>query len=193
MKQRKVLLVLGTTGYGKSFFVKKQIENVSRCVIFDPRCEYSGGLVFFSFQELAVYAYAHLSDSEYRYILRFNGEDWMREYENAARLVWIMEDTTLVLEESELFLSSFEKDPYNPINFLISQGRHHSISIIAISRRPSELSIKLRSVMDTVISFRQTEPRDLAYCTAYGFDAEKLPQLERGHYEIVGSPETISS
>jgi hypothetical protein len=183
VKRRSVLLVLGSTGSGKSYYVKSLLESIGKLFIFDPRHEYTGGIVFEDFQELCDYAYEHIEDESFRYICRFVKPE---DYENAARLIWILRDGTLLLEESELFLSSFDRDAEHPINFLVSQGRHRSISIIAISRRPSELSIKLRAVVDCVVSFKQTEPNDLRYCQIWGFDIEKLPTLQRGEYESIG-------
>lgn len=184
MKRRKVLLVLGKTGSGKSYYVKSLLEGISRLIIFDPRHEYTGGMVFEDFYTFRDYVADHIEEEEFRYICRFMDDE---EYNYAAELVWIIGDCTLVLEESELFLSSFDRDPKLPINFLVSQGRHHSVGIIAISRRPSELSIKLRSVVDVWVSFNQTEPKDLSYCEYMGLNVERIPILKVGEYETTDS------
>ena len=186
MKRRDVLLVLGKTGSGKSHLVKDIVSRLGKVIVFDPREEYHLGVVFTDANELIDFVLDHWNAHAFVYVCRFGP---IGEYRRAAELAFILGDCTVVMEEAELFLSSYDRDSTDPLNIIISQGRHKSVSVIAISRRPTEIPVRLRSDVDQTITFEMREPGCVDYLLEWGFDLEELEALtkERHNYAIVGS------
>ena len=174
---------MGKTGTGKTTLAKKLIEKKERLLIFDPLQEYSGS-IFSTFESLCDYfldSSRQVERKKFRVVCRFETDI---EPEFLFRLAWELRDVTILVEEASLFLS-----PRTPTFFhnLINQGRHRNVSIIAVVRRAPELSIQFRAMCTSVITFEQTEPRDLDHLENLGFEFndEKFDQFE---YKIWGEP-----
>lgn len=183
--KRQVILILGKQGSGKSTLAKKIIRRYSRVIVFDPLSEYHGGLVVRNFDEFA--SYFLVARKDFFVVCRFQEDSEALvslSYEMAAKAVWELSDCLLVLEESEQFLDSQNRESF--INYLISFGRHRKISLLGIGRRPTELAIKLRAQFTSIISFQQTEPNDLRYMEAIGFEDSELTGLEEYKYATHG-------
>ena len=183
MQQRKVFLIWGKVGSGKTTLAKKILDQFSRVVIFDTLHEYHGTIVttFPDFLDLA----QERHDAEFRIICRYMSNV---EYEYTAKAVRVLGNCLVVLEEVEAYLSSYEKDTENPINWLISFGRHVNVSILGIGRTVTEIPKKLRAQFTSITTFVQTEPADLAYLEAQGFDPDDVSSLEQFDYITVGEP-----
>ena len=189
--QRQVILILGKTGSGKSTLAKRLIRKFPRIVVFDPLDEYPGDFICESVEDFAETVEREAESEKFVIVCRFKSDSVsvhavMLQYETAARIVKEVGDLLLVLEEAEMFIDSYDSD--SAINYLISFGRHKGISILGIGRRPTELAVKLRAQSTTFITFQQSEPRDLQYMTALGFDAEEVEALERFHFLMEGEP-----
>lgn len=183
-----MILLLGKTGSGKSTLAKKLLDRFPRRVAFDPLCEYRQGVIYTDLETFAEHIKPFAdNDRSCEFVCRFQADTLERTeamYHTAARILWEVKNVCLLLEEAEQYLSSYDGD--NPINYLISFGRHRRISLIGIGRRPVELSIKLRAQCTTVVSFSQNEPRDIAYLSQWGFDAEELLKLEGHNFVYIG-------
>lgn len=184
MQRRKVVLIFGKTGSGKTTLAKSLMKAFTRVVIFDPLAEYPG-LVVSSFED---FCELHLEErEEFHVVCRFaSADDFDTEamYDYTARALWHIGNLLLLCEETELFLNSSNRSSY--INHLINFGRHKEISIIGVGRRPSDIAIKLRAQCTSVVSFTQNEPRDLQYLQAWGFDSEELVTLPEHTYSVLG-------
>lgn len=183
----KVILIYGKRGSGKSTLAKRIISHFKRVIVFDPLSEYAGDTIVNSL-ELFAETVTPLSDSDaFTIVCRFvheSLEETTLAYDYAARIVWDIGDILLVLEETEMFLDSFNKDSF--INYLISFGRHRNVSLVGIGRRPAEIAVKLRSQFTSVFSFTQSEPRDLYYFEQLGFDTAELSTLEQFEFSEIG-------
>jgi hypothetical protein len=185
--QRRAILILGKVGSGKSTLARRLIAPYDRVIVFDPLSEYHEGLVVESFEQFANY-FADAPESFF-VVCRFQGEnqeDVERMQEYALRATVKVGRLLLVLEECEMYFDSYNRSSY--ANYLVAQGRHHEISLLAIGRRPTEIPIKLRSQFTTVVSFRQTEPKDLAYLASWDFSEEELQALPPFKAVCVGEP-----
>jgi hypothetical protein len=70
------------------------------------------------------------------------------------------------------------------LEYLVNQGRHVQVSIIATSRRPQQIPREFSSQAHAFYVFRMSEPRDLAYVSEYLGDstAARLPGLAQFTY-----------
>jgi chromosomal replication initiation ATPase DnaA len=174
-KTRKIFLIFGKTGTGKSFLANNLISDFSRTIIVDPKHEYKNGLIFYTFEVLANYIIDNkfLNDinKEFNFICRFNLES---EIESLFELCEIVENVCLLIDEIEFYIDSRNKSTY--LNNLINYGRHHNISLIGIARRPAEMSTTLKSQVDKIFSFQMSLPNDVKYMENLGLtDVDKLP------------------
>lgn len=183
MQQRKVFLIWGKVGSGKTTLGKKILARFPRVVIFDTLHEYHGTIVktFPDFLDLA----QAMHDKPFTIICRYMSN---LEYEYTAKAIRELGNCLVVLEEVEAYLSSYEKDTDNPINWLISFGRHVNVSILGIGRTVTEIPKKLRAQFTSITTFVQTEPSDLAYLELQGFDPEEVSTLDKFAYITVGEP-----
>lgn len=189
MQKRKVILILGTTGSGKSTLTRTLIQRSTRKITLDPLAEYSG-TVFYNFLDLYNYIKEkNLRDSgSMNIVYRSTNE---ADNEMIFSLSRTMTNFLLVVEEAEIYL-----DPRNlneDFSWLINYGRHNNISLLCIARRVPEINIGFRAMMTSIISFRQVEPRDLGYLEDYGIEPDEVSTLPDHEYIIHGVDTTIEA
>lgn len=173
----KIVLILGRKGSGKSTLARSIVARLSRVVVFDPheeypllRCRSIGALV--SFMEDA-----H-ARSTFRVACTFSDMD---DYETAIDLVREVGNMWIVLEELNYFVDCWSRD--KPYLDLIRFGRHDRVSILMVAQRAAEIPKLFTSQSDAIVSFNQSEPRDLAYLASVGHvgseGAERIAALPR--------------
>jgi hypothetical protein len=92
--------------------------------------------------------------------------------------IWLIGRCTLVIEEVDMYCSA--QKPLPALDRLLRYGRHRDISVIAISRRPADVPRLLTAQADEVVTFQQTEPRDLAWIRARS-GQEQMQQVQNLH------------
>ena len=110
-RRRKIIVVCGKTGYGKSYFTKQQLlPLIDRFVILDTMGEYEDGIdvdnsSFIVFKEIDSYRQHmidHCEDTTLEVCVQF---DNVEEYEYAFDVANAAENTTVVIEEISTFMS----------------------------------------------------------------------------------------
>lgn len=177
--QRRVIVIFGQTGSGKTTLAKKIIERHRRVVIFDSQEEYEGFTVS-SFDEFRDYL-TDMYREDFTIVCRYRHEI---DYQLTSEALPFIGNVLLVLEEAELYLTSWDRSNY--LFPLISFGRHQRISLLAIGRRPSEIAAKLRSQCTSIFTFVQKEPRDLDFLAGWDFDPDAVRTLPRFEFATVG-------
>lgn len=183
LKQRKIALVVGKTGYGKSRLVKKAIRRIDRLVIFDVMDEYD---VLEDIQRI---------DSVQGFIdvLKEAGKQGsifvrvvLKEqelYERCFAACNIVGNMTIVIEEISNFSSSHSLSP--TLEQLVRFGRHVDISLIGISQRFADIGLLLRNNFDVLITFNLSAPNDIKYLAEIPFIGDvayDIPNLPRDDY-----------
>lgn len=179
MKKRKVILIFGRTGSGKSFLTKKIIEKLNRVVVIDTMYEYNDGMIFYNLKTL-IEEFINNKPETFKYICRFDNDN---DIELLFKFCWYVKNLVLVLEESELYISPFQKQ--SEFLKLIRYGRHKAISIIAIARRVVELSNDVKANANIIITFKQILNKDLEYLGNLGFNKETVMNLKTYEYSKV--------
>jgi DNA helicase HerA-like ATPase len=180
-KTRRVVLIFGRTGSGKTYLARQIAQREKRIVILDPMHQFSG-TVFTSFDAFAAYIEPRLDTAfDFRIVCRFRDDVDIEYFFILARQI---QGYTLCIDEAEIFLEprSMNEDFLQIIRY----GRHNEISLIAVARRVPELSVDLRAQADSLITFNQTLPGDLKNLEAYGFDPEAIRALGKYKYVVVG-------
>lgn len=180
---RKVILILGRTGEGKTTLAKKIRSKFSKVITFDPLSEYDG-IIFTDFESFSSYVMSLIPDwgnSKFNITCRFTSDI---DVESGLEFTRSLTDTLLVIEETEIYLN-----PRNPNRSLIEHiryGRHYNISLLCVARRSMEFNIDLRSQYSSIYTFRQSEERDLEVLKQYEFNETEIRNLQPHSYIFIG-------
>lgn len=176
-QQRQVDLILGKTGSGKTTYARHLIASRSRVIIADADFREYPATTFQTFESLSDYLEKHAGAGQFFRVAYTPYED---EYPLMCDLARLVGNCTLVLEEADRF-----PDPRSCIEYqeIITRGRHHRVSIMALGLYPALLPAMLRRQASKIISFRQHEPADIDWLAAVmGETAKQLPALGDHQY-----------
>jgi len=183
-RNNTIVLIIGRKGSGKSTLARVMVPKLgNRIIILDPLHEYSGGVICHSFDQFRrsikslydSYEIRYYSDPTndnrpldyskipFRYVLRFDNDS---DYDKAVGLTRNLGHCWIVIEEITHFVSTYHKSE----NFdrIIRYARHTNVSVLMISQRCAEIPRLYTSQADSVISFKQSEPRDIEYLSKVG-------------------------
>jgi hypothetical protein len=192
--------IFGKRGSGKSYLARREIRNLAtnpaNIIIYDPMpsgeyrelCGEKWG--FALARNLAdltsIWNEQVRAKKNLRLIFWPDGTDspdgdFLSTFETLARLVKVKtRGTIFVIEEADLFCSANYISP--SLRWIVNYGRHAGQSIIAISRRHAAISRELTSQADRVLTFKQSEPRDIAILEELGFPASRVRNLKLYDY-----------
>jgi len=177
-------VITGKRGYGKTTKAKEIIkriksEKTKALVVLDPLNEYSGDFIFTDLDMFLAYMYDDGIEKGKSYVAKFRRK---HELDEIITVLSSMHDFFLVIEEANILTSpNYIQDDFSDI---VSMGRHFNANYMAICRRPAEISRLLTSQAHVIISFRQTELRDIKNLEERGFDATNLTTLDVGDYIV---------
>lgn len=177
-----ICVVFGRKGSGKTTLLRRANTHLDRVIVLDPLCEYSSGVVIGDSASLASYLREN-HDKKFRVIFRADSDE---EYEQAFLCASNMYTCTIIVEEIDMYCSPY--DIVAPLNQIIRYGRHKQISILGASRRAAEVSRHLTAQADCIVSFLQTEPRDIQYMKSKlsTEQTEELKNLGQYEYRVFG-------
>lgn len=104
------------------------------------------------------------------------------EFDYVASLVYSVGDCVFIVEELDNFCSPYEFS----LDFanIIQRGRHVGVDFIGVSQRPMGINRTISAQCKEILTFQQSEPRDLTYLSTYiGKDVDKVREL--GQYEYL--------
>jgi len=180
--EKKVILIIGKRGSGKSYLVKKMIAELRRLLVYDIMSEYRGGIVFGTetmteFRSFWGWTYK----KDFRFIYR--PIQPKEEIDYLARLVFALGNMTFVVEEIDSICSAY--DLPETFSKIIARGRHRNISLIGVTPAPFGIHRDLTRQAKEIYVFDTNEPRDRVYLRGLlGKEIDsKLDAL--GQYEYV--------
>jgi len=181
MSEKKITLIFGKRGSGKSYLAGKLIENEPRLIIFDVMSEYKDGVVFGTedYDQFLEF-WRHLYRKQFRIVYQPIIPD--AEAEHICDLVYALGNCCFMIEEVECFCTAYQiSDNFAAI---VQRGRHKNITVIGITQRPYGIHRLLTSQAKEIFIFNTNEPRDREYLrTLLGQEIEsKLDALKQYEY-----------
>lgn len=181
MTEKKVIVIIGKRGSGKSYLARKLIEREPRLLIFDTMSEYLDGVVFDA-EELQQFKafWKHVYRRPFRLIYRPLVPE--KEIDEIAELVYLLGNMTFVVEEVDCYCTAYQIS--DAFAHIIQRGRHKNITLIGITQRPYGIHRLLTSQAKELYIFSTSEPRDRDYLKSLlGQEVEaKLDALEQYQY-----------
>lgn len=161
-----VTVVLGRRGCGKTTTIRQKVSSKPRLLIFDTLAEYSSsGRVFRDILPFIDYVEKN-QYGQFRAVYQpIDNSDLEQPFSDFLRVAWIVGDCTIVVDEVDQVSSAISVPDSLARN--LRYGRHRKISIIAASRRAADVPRLITSQADELVSFNQTEPRDISYIEAF--------------------------
>lgn len=160
MTEKKVIVIIGKRGCGKSYLARKLIGHEPRLLIFDTMSEYLDGVVFET-EELQQFKafWKHVYRRPFRLIYRPLVPE--KEIDEIAELVFLLGNMTFVVEEVDCYCTPYQIS--DAFAHIIQRGRHKNITLIAITQRPYGIHRLLTSQAKELYIFSTSEPRDREY------------------------------
>jgi DNA helicase HerA-like ATPase len=189
-----VRVVLGMRGYGKTTLARTLIAAAPRVVGHDPRREYDA--LPLAWPEFVAYVDRMPVD---RFRVTCTDAATGHEEELCAWCYALGEDLNpeegmpggevmVLLEEADQIAAPGRESKI--FKRLVSQGRHIGLAIVAVSRRPAEVSRFLTANADELYIFRTQEPRELEYLRAFiGTEAAAAVQQLQKFEHVFWTPE----
>lgn len=179
--EKKIILIIGKRGSGKSYLAKKLIANERRLLVYDIMSEYTQGIVFGTESNIM---FRRLWKKTYRgnFRLIYRPIRPKQEIEMLADLVFALGYMTFLVEEIDSICTSFEIPEI--FGRIVQRGRHRNITLIGVTPAPFGINRDLTRQAKEIYIFRTTEPRDIQYLRGLlgsGIE-EKLNQLEQYQY-----------
>lgn len=154
---RRIDLLIGVSGCGKTCLARGLILDHDRVIIIDHRDEYSFGHIYTDFERLALDA-----ERESHFVKIWRGDPLY--FEHICHLAFAVGRVCILIEEAE----RFEIEEGSWYRQAILTGRMPAqISLIALTQRPQLLNPDLRSQASGVYAFRNSEPSALQWLKYY--------------------------
>jgi len=178
-KERKVIIIFGQRGSGKSYLAKKLVEGENRLILYDTLGEYDNGVALFNVADFRSFFLEHYR-GDFRCI--YNPLQPEKEFDAICEYAFDAGDLTFLVEELDVFCSANAVSP--AFANIIQRGRHSDISFIGVSQRPFGINRIITAQAKIIYSFKQREPRDIDYlCSFMGDEANIVSELNQ--YEFM--------
>ena len=158
--EKKVILIIGKRGSGKSYLAKQMIRDHRRLLVYDIMSEYTEGVVFGS-EKHSEFCTFWLMVHKRDFRLIYRPVQPKPEIEEIAKAVFALGDMTFVVEEIDSICTSY--DLPEPFSWLIARGRHRNITLIGVTPAPFGIHRDLTRQAKDIYVFSTNEPRDRIY------------------------------
>jgi DNA helicase HerA-like ATPase len=175
---RDIVLVIGKTGFGKSWWSKLFAQKYARKFIYDPAMSKEYECLYSSMNEIM----QKYDEGELETDSKFSlGVILPTEVEGMVNLSFGIGNNLLVLEELGTF---FPKGMRQLPDYMMKQcflGRHRACSMVLIAQRAISIPIDLRGQFNRIVTFQQSEDDDVSWLIGkYGREkAESIPFLPK--------------
>ena len=177
--ERSITEVFGMTGMGKTRWSKAYLAPIQRQIIMDIKAEHDGIL----FDDLGKMI-DHIEHYPTFKVRTYNPDD----FDDLCKIAYAAGNCTLVIEEAEGIMPASQQKPPASFRDIVYRGRHERVSVLLIAQRPSSVHISARSQWNRIVTFRQTEPADVAWIESVcGYDVDPLNLKQGEYYDITAN------
>lgn len=144
-----------------------------RLIVFDPHCEYTDHRLLRceTIDDFQFCMAENYSEKSWAVVWTPKSND---EIPRFLAICYEMRDVWLIIEECNISHLGNVRDPDPNFINLVNFGRNRNISMIAVAKRPAQVTRDLTSQADIIISFRQDEPNDIKYLQEFcGRDVDR--------------------
>jgi hypothetical protein len=153
--RRDFILIVGNQGCGKSVWAKSYAAAHDRLLVFDPMGSYSRVDFMTDTDEWAEeVANARLNVFRYGRIMPDDLDILGNVAMGAGNCTLVIEECAIIFERGEKLADWMKR--------LVFMGRHQSVNLVLIAQRAAKVPIDIRSQASRLITFKQTEPNDVA-------------------------------
>jgi len=179
--EKKVILIIGKRGSGKSYLAQRMIARDRRLLIYDINAEYTGGVVFGT-ETQEKFKLFWLGTYKANFRLIYQPIQPKKELIYLAQLVFALGNLTFVVEEIDSICTAY--DLPETFSKIIARGRHRNITLIGVTPAPFGIHRDLTRQAKEIYVFNTKEPRDRDYLrNLLGQEIEaKLDALEQYQY-----------
>jgi len=158
--EKKVILVIGKRGCGKSYLVKKMIAAERRLFVWDLMSEYNLGVTFGpeNMREFTWF-WQKFYKRDFRIVYRPIRPQ--AEIVQIADLVYELGGLTFVVEEIDAICTSYSMP--EEFSSIIQRGRHKDIRLIGVTPAPFGIHRDLTRQAKEIYVFNTNEPKDITY------------------------------
>jgi len=175
--EKKIQLVIGKRGSGKSVLTKYLIRDTKRLVVYDIMTEYAAGVTCDDTDRHYLEFWRQVYRGDFRIIYR--PLKVKEEIAWLAEAIFALGDLTFVVEEIDSICTSF--DMPEAMQAIIQRGRHKNIELIGVTPAPFGIHRDLTRQAKSIYIFKTNEPRDIQYLSRLLGEAieAKLAALEQ--------------
>jgi hypothetical protein len=176
---------MGRKGSGKTTLTRSLLHDEKRYIIADSLNEYDAPQIAATESEISRECEKKLN-GKLRLCIKVGSDQMFDAACDAAYITGKVKPVLFVIEEADMRCSPSYVTP--SLDRLIRYGRHWGVSILAVARRPAEVTRHLTAQADTIAVFRTHEPRDLEFFKQRCGEefARALPKLKQYHYVTWG-------
>jgi ABC-type dipeptide/oligopeptide/nickel transport system ATPase component len=181
------IVIMGTSGCGKSYLGKVIQLNFSRVIVFDPMDEYQTDQknIIRSWEQFASFVNNEGEKNKFFKVIKFSFDDDDIErisfLDHAIKVLYHLGNVTIVIEEMQLFSTphSISKNLKNSM----TTGRHQKLSFIITTQRPSLMNKTILSQSTHIFCGNLVDKNDILYVGNFiGADKNQLSSLKKGQF-----------
>ncbi|MBA7523274.1 hypothetical protein ES705_15398 [subsurface metagenome] len=194
--EKKIRLIFGKRGCGKSELARILCQDHKRLIIYDTLGEYTAGVIIEDLQALKEF-WGLIYRGNFRII--YQPVDPEGDFDAICKLVNECGDLTFLVEELDRYSRPLALS--QPFKEIIQRGRHRNIELIGVTQRPHGIDKLLTSQAKEMFIFNTTEPRDIDYfkatigynvvCVIAGLQEYEYLKYQDGVDKLVVLKETI--
>ena len=168
--EREITLVMGMTGWGKSWWSKLYSQKWNRLLVFDPSMSFPD-VIWGNIDDYVEQLIGEEPVSEFRYgfvdpedVAQAGGLTFA-----TGQMMYMLEECAAVFEKGQARMPQWAKR-------LCFFGRHRECSITLIAQRPTYIPIDFRSQANRVVTFCQHEDADMQWLGDF-FGRERMERM----------------
>lgn len=182
MTEKKVILIIGKRGSGKSYLARKLIAEHKRLLVYDIMSEYTNGVIFGT-ESLSEFCTFWLMVHKKDFRLIYRPVQPKKEIEDLAKAVFALGNMTFVVEEIDSICTAY--DLPESFSRILARGRHRNITLIGVTPAPFGIHRDLTRQAKEIYVFNTREPRDRDYLRNLLGQAIESKLDALGQYEYV--------